>query len=110
MMRRRLWFWSFAVAVLAVLIVGVPALIVAARREAAAPGLTAAAMAVAAVLAGWLTAVLARRLGRPVEELAEAAGRLAAGDPRPLGRRYGGVQLDQGADRLDSRARRPSSP
>jgi signal transduction histidine kinase len=44
-----------------------------------------------------------------VEELAEAAGRLGAGDPRPLGRRYGVADLDQVADGLDSSARRLSS-
>ena len=109
MMRRRLWLWCFGVAVVAVLIVGVPALVVAAGRGGAAPGVIAAAMAVAVGLAGWLTAVLARRLGRPVEELAEAAGRLAAGDPRPLGRRYGTPDLDQVADGLDTSARRLSS-
>src|SRR6516225_3985637 len=109
MMRRRLWFSSFAVAVLAVLIVGVPALVISAGHGGAAPGVIAAAMAVAAALAGWLTAVLARRLARPVEELAEAAGRLGAGDPRPLGRRYGVADLDQVADGLDTSARRLSS-
>jgi len=109
MMRRRLWFSSFAVAVLAVLIVGVPALVISAGHGGAAPGVIAAAMAVAAALAGWLTAVLARRLARPVEELAEAAGRLGAGDPRPLGRRYGTADLDQVADGLDTSARRLSS-
>ena len=48
-------------------------------------------------------------MARPVEELAEAAGRLGAGDPRPLGRRYGVADLDQVADGLDSSARRLSS-
>src|SRR6516162_4488720 len=109
MMRTRLWFWSFAVALAAILIVGVPALVVAAGRAAAATAAIAAVMAGATVLAGWLTAVLARRLGRPVEELAEAAGRLAAGDPRPVGRRYGVADLDQVADGLDTSARRLSS-
>jgi signal transduction histidine kinase len=66
-------------------------------------------MVAAAALAAWLAAVLAVRVARPVEELAEAAGRLAAGDPRPLGRRYGVTDLDQLADGLDSSARRLSS-
>jgi signal transduction histidine kinase len=44
-----------------------------------------------------------------VEELAEAAGRLGTGDPRPLGRRYGAADLDQLADGLDNFARRLSS-
>src|SRR5215469_11405482 len=107
-MRRRLWFSSFAVAVVAILIVGVPALIISAGHGVAL-GSIVAVMAVAAALAGWLTAVLARRLSRPVEELAEAAGRLGAGDPRPLGRRYGAADLDQVADGLDTSARRLSS-
>ena len=66
-------------------------------------------MVAAAALAAWLAAVLAARMARPVEELAEAAGRLGAGDPRPLGRRYGVADLDQVADGLDSSARRLSS-
>jgi signal transduction histidine kinase len=106
-MRRRLWFSSFAVAIVAVLIVGVPALEVGADRGAR--GLIAVLMVAATVVAGWLTAVLARRLARPVEELAEAAARLGAGDPRPLGRRYGVADLDQVADGLDTSARRLSS-
>src|SRR5208282_690371 len=107
-MRRSLWFSSFAVAVVAVLIVGVPALVVGAGRGAAALAMITALMVAAAALACWLTAVLARRLAQPVEELAEAAARLGAGDPRPLGRRYGVADLDQVADGLDSSARRLS--
>ena len=109
MMRKRLWFSSFAVALVAVLVVGVPALLIGAGRGAAALGVVAIVMAVAAALAGWLTAVLAGRLARPVEELAEAAARLGRGDPRPLGRRYGAADLDQVADGLDTSARRLSS-
>src|SRR5947199_8645614 len=93
----------------AVQAVGVPALVIGAGRSAAAVGVTAAAMAVAAALAGWRPGVLAGRLGRPVEELAEAAARLGRGDPRPLGRRYGVADLDQVADGLDTSARRLSS-
>src|SRR5271165_6277169 len=111
-MRRRLWFSSLAVAVIAVLIVGVPALVVAAGRGAGTQAVVtvlAVLMVAAVALAGSLTAVLARRLARPVEELAEAAARLGAGDPRPLGRRYGVADLDQVADGLDTSARRLSS-
>jgi signal transduction histidine kinase len=108
-MRKKLWLSSFAVAGAVVLIVGVPALVIASGRSRAAALLIGGLMIAAAALAGWLTAVLAGRLARPVEELAEAAGRLAAGDPRPLARRYGVADLDQVADGLDSSARRLSS-
>ena len=108
-MRRRLWFSTFAVATVTILVVGGPALAIAAGRGASATALAAGLMAGAVALAAWLTAVLAARLARPVEELAEAAARLAAGDPRPLGRRYGAADLDQVADGLDSSARRLSS-
>ena len=90
----------------AVLIAAVPLLVVAAVRDAGllALGLPllAAAVAAAVVLAG----VVAQRAARPVEELAEAAGRLGTGDPRPVGRRYGVTELDQVADGLDSVSRR----
>jgi signal transduction histidine kinase len=108
-MRRRLWFSTFAAAAAAVLVVGIPALVIAAGRDAAAALVVAGLMVAAVVLAAWLAAVLAGWLARPVEELAEAAGRLGAGDPRPLGRRYGVADLDQVADGLDSSARRLSS-
>jgi signal transduction histidine kinase len=108
-MRRRLWFSSFAAAGAVVLVLGVPALVIAAGRGAAEAAVVAGLMVVAAALAAWLAAVLAARMARPVEELAEAAGRLGAGDPRPLGRRYGVADLDQVADGLDSSARRLSS-
>jgi signal transduction histidine kinase len=60
------------------------------------------AVAVAVVLAIWQ----ARRLTRPLEELASAAVRLGVGDARPLGRRYGVPELDKVAEGLDSSARR----
>jgi signal transduction histidine kinase len=108
-MRRRLWLSTFAVATAAVLVIGVPALVITAGRGVAAAFIVAALMVAAVALAVWLAAVLAGRMARPVEELAEAAGRLGAGDPRPLGRRYGVADLDQVADGLDSSARRLSS-
>jgi hypothetical protein len=60
------------------------------------------AVAVAVGLAVWL----ARRLTRPMEELALAAERLGSGDARPLGRRYGIPELDQVAEGLDGSAQR----
>jgi len=108
-MRRRLWLSSFAVALIAVLIVGVPALVVAAGRGPGALAVIVGLMVLAIALAAWLAALLARRMARPVEELADAAARLGAGDPRPLGRRYGVAELDQVADGLDTSARRLSS-
>ena len=108
-MRRRLWLSSFAVALAAVLIVGVPALVVAAGYGASALAVIVGVMVAAIALAAWLTVLLARRMARPVEELADAAARLGAGDPRPLGRRYGVTELDQVADGLDTSARRLSS-
>jgi signal transduction histidine kinase len=108
-MRRRLRVWVVAVAAAAVLVLGVPALVVAARRGAGSAAVIAAALVVAVAVAAWLAALVAARTARPVEELAEAAGRLGAGDPRPLGRRYGVAELDQVADGLDSSARRLSS-
>ena len=87
-MRRRLWFSTFGAAAVVVLVLGVPALVIAAGRGTAAAALVAALIVAAVALAAWLAAVLAARMARPVEELAEAAGRLGAGDPRPLGRRY----------------------
>src|SRR5579863_3007930 len=108
-MRRRLWFSIFAVAVVAVLVLGVPALVASARHDALPLAALVPLIAGTAALAAWLASVLATRLARPVEELADAAGRLAAGDPRPISRRYGLTDLDQVADGLDSSARRLSS-
>ena len=64
--------------------------------------LAALAVAVAVGLAVWM----ARRLTRPMEELALAAERLGSGDARPLGRRYGIPELDQVAEGLDGSAQR----
>jgi signal transduction histidine kinase len=50
----------------------------------------------------------ARRLSRPLQELASAADRLGSGDARPLGRRYGVAELDRVAEGLDGSAQRIS--
>jgi signal transduction histidine kinase len=53
-----------------------------------------------------LALLQARRLSRPLRELASAADRLGSGDARPLGRRYGVQELDRVAEGLDGSAKR----
>lgn len=62
------------------------------------------AVGVAVVLA----ILQARRLSRPLVDLAGAADRLGLGDARPLGRRYGIPELDRVAEGLDGSAQRIS--
>ena len=105
-MRRRLLLTMLPVTVAAVLVVGVPSAVVArGGLRILILSLCAAAIVAAAVAA----LLQSRALTRPIEELAEAADRLRSGDPRPIGRRYGIVELDQVADGLDSSGRRVTS-
>jgi signal transduction histidine kinase len=62
----------------------------------------------AVAVAVGLAMIQARRLTRPLQELATAAGRLGSGDAGPLGRRYGIPELDQVAEGLDGSAQRIS--
>src|SRR3984885_15804816 len=105
-MRRRLWLSASAVAVAAVLLAAVPLLVVAAKRDHYLRALGLPLLVGAIVVAVVFSGVVARWAARPVEELAEAAGRLGTGDPRPVGRRYGIIELDQVAEGLDSASRR----
>jgi signal transduction histidine kinase len=105
-MRRRLWLSTAAVAVAAALMSAVPLLVVAADRDASLLLLGLPLLVVAIGGAVALTGIVAQRAARPVEELADVAGRLGTGDPRPVGRRYGVTELDQVADGLDSASRR----
>jgi signal transduction histidine kinase len=105
-MRRRLWLSASAVAAIAAAILGVPLLIVSSARDPGILILGVPLLFVTAAAIAIMAGLLARRAARPVEELAEAAGRLSTGDPRPVGRRYGVAELDQVADGLDSAARR----
>jgi signal transduction histidine kinase len=66
-------------------------------------GLVAAAAVGIAVVLGL---AYARRLLRPLEELAAAADRLGSGDSSPLGRRYGIQELDRVAEGLDGSVQR----
>jgi signal transduction histidine kinase len=65
-----------------------------------------ALLAVAVAVA--LAMFQARRLSRPLQELAGAADRLGSGDAGPLGRRYGVAELDRVAEGLDESAQRIS--
>jgi signal transduction histidine kinase len=65
-----------------------------------------AGLAVAVAVA--LAMVQAKRLTRPLQELAGAADRLGSGDASPLGHRYGVPELDSVAEGLDGSARRIS--
>ena len=105
-MRKRLWLSVTAVAVAAAAIIGVPLLIVSAIGRPELLALSIPLLAVAVITATITGRAVAKRTTRPVEELAEAAGRLGTGDPRPVGKRYGITELDQVADGLDSAARR----
>jgi signal transduction histidine kinase len=60
----------------------------------------------AVAVAVGLALLQARRLTRPLRELAGAADRLGSGDARPLGRRYGVPELDRVAEGLDGSAQR----
>src|SRR5579863_4151535 len=70
-------------------------------------------LALVATLAGLAVAVAvalamfqARRLTRPLQELASAADRLGSGEAGPLGRKYGIPELDRVAEGLDGSAQR----
>jgi signal transduction histidine kinase len=67
---------------------------------------TLAALAVAVAVG--LAMIEAKRLTRPLRELASAADRLGSGDAGPLGRRYGVPELDRVAEGLDGSAQRIS--
>ncbi|MEV7601482.1 ATP-binding protein [Kitasatospora sp. NPDC089797] len=60
------------------------------------------AVQAAVALAVWQ----AKRLARPLTDLAETAERLGSGDPRPRNRRYGVPELDRIAEVLDTSAER----
>jgi signal transduction histidine kinase len=72
-------------------------------RELLLVGAVALAAVGVAVVLGLL---YARRITRPLSELAQAADRLGLGDSSPLGRRYGIQELDRVAEGLDGSAQR----
>src|SRR5258708_38973661 len=111
-MQRRLLTSMLGVAIAAVLAFGAGLTIAAVshptgshalRLSPAQVGLLAL---VALVVAAGLAAAQARRLARPVQDLARAADRIGSGDARPVGRRYGVSELDRIAEGLDNPAKR----
>jgi signal transduction histidine kinase len=109
--RRRIVRLSVAITVAGMGLPGI-ALAILADRYAAAHGLSRvlAAIAVLAILGVSVASVLAvlvrgsKRVAAPLAELAEDAARLAAGDLRPAGRRYGAEEYDRVAFSLDTAA------
>jgi signal transduction histidine kinase len=68
--------------------------------------LVAALAGLAVAVAVALAMLQARRLTRPLQELAGAADRLGSGEAGPLGRKYGIPELDRVAEGLDGSAQR----
>ena len=62
----------------------------------------------ATITATGLAFLQARRLARPLRDLAHTAERLGSGDPRPRHRRYGVAELDRIAEVIDNTAERIS--
>lgn len=56
------------------------------------------------IAGGFASGLTARRLADPLQDLAQRAARLGAGDFRPAPRRYGVAELDRVSDVLDSSA------
>ncbi len=109
LMRQRLWLSAAAVAVAAALVAAVPLLVVAASRDhfLLALGLPLLVELGRSRLRSRFSGAVARRAappGRGAGRGGRAAGH--AGDPRPVGRRYGVTELDQVAEGLDSASRR----
>ena len=71
-------------------------------------GLIVALAVLAIAVAVALAMIQAKRLTRPLQELAGAADRLGSGDASPLGLRYGVPELDRVAEGLDGSAQRIS--
>lgn len=75
-------------------------------RTAQLQAMTVVALVVALSVAGGavVATVTARRLAGPLQEVAQRAAQLGAGDFRPVPRRHGVVELDRVSDVLDSSA------
>ncbi|HET7016418.1 MAG TPA: HAMP domain-containing sensor histidine kinase [Streptosporangiaceae bacterium] len=108
-MRRRLLTSTFGVAAGAVVVLcAALALTVGPHHGRLTPEKVGAAVLAALVVAAGLAMAQARRLTRLAQDLARAADRVGSGDARPVGRRYGIIELDRIADGLDFAVQRVS--
>lgn len=106
-MQRRLLISMLGVAIAAVVLLAAGLAVLAGPHPARLSMARVGWLAVIAVaVAGALAMTQARRLSRPVQDLARAADRMGSGDARPVGRRYGIGELDRVADGLDNAAQR----
>jgi signal transduction histidine kinase len=112
LIQRRLLTSMFGIAIAAILVFGAGVEVVAVSHPSQSHALRLSPLQVvlvgliAVVVAAGLTMAQARRLARPVQELARAGDRIGSGDSRPVGRRYGIAELDRIAEGLDSSAQR----
>src|SRR6266702_5884187 len=111
-MQRRLLTSMFGVAIAAVLVFGAGLEVVAISHRSGSQPIQLSPVQVgligliALVVAAGLTMAQARRLARPMQDVARAADRIGSGDARPVGRRYGIGELDRVAEGLDNAAER----
>src|SRR5579859_199259 len=111
-MQRRLLTSMFGVAIASVLVFGAGLEVAAVWRRSGSRTIELSPVQVgvlgliALLVAAGLTMAQARRLARPLQDLARAADRIGSGDARPVGRRYGIFELDRVAEGLDNAAQR----
>ena len=112
MIQRRLLTSMFGVALIAILVFGAGLEVAAVSDKLQSGSAETFSLQIgvlgliAFVVAACLTMAQARRLARPVHDLARAADRIGSGDARPVGRRYGMAELDRIAEGLDNAAQR----
>ncbi len=106
-MQRRLLISMLGVSAAATVLLAVGLLLAAAvHPPRPAMARVGPAVVVTVLLSSVLAMSQARRLARPVRDLARAADRIGSGDARPVGRRYGIGELDRVAEGLDNAAQR----
>ncbi len=106
-MRRRLLTSTFGVTLAAVLAFAAGVAIAVGSQPVRLSAVRFALLGLGALaIAAGLAFAQARRLARPVQDLAKAADRIGTGDARPVGRRYGIAELDRIAEGMDNAVQR----